>query len=96
MQDHGVIIPVEVPTEWCAPMVPMIKKNGSIRICVDLKRLNEAVIRERYHLPTLDDLLPKLHGAKVFSCLDAASGFWAIPLDNKSEKLTTSLAIQCI
>ena len=92
MQDHGVIIPVEEPTEWCAPMVPVIKKNGSIRICVDLKRLNEAVIRERYQLPTLDDLLPKLRGAKVFSCLDAASGFWAIPLDDKSAKLTTFIS----
>lgn len=86
----NVIQKVTEPTEWCAPMVPVVKKgNRGIRICVDLKKLNKAVIRERYQLPTLDEILPKLKGAKVFSSLDASSGFWAIPLDKNSVKLTT-------
>jgi len=55
-------------------MVPVVKPNGKIRICVDLRKLNEAVKRERYILPTLEDVAPKLPGAKVFSKLDASSG----------------------
>ncbi len=73
----------------CAPMVPVIKKNGKVRICVDLKKLNEAVKRERFILPTLEDILPQLSGSCIFSTLDASSGFWQIPLDASCRKLTT-------
>ena len=89
MERDEVITAVTEPTEWCSPMVPVVKKDGNVRICVDLKRLNQAVLRERFMLPTLEDVLSKLAGAKVFSSLDAASGFWAIPLDSESSKLTT-------
>lgn len=89
MEQEGVIECVTEPTEWVSPMVPVVKKNGSVRICVDLKRLNQAVLREKFILPTLDDVLSKLAGAQMFSSLDAASGFWAIPLDSESAKLTT-------
>lgn len=90
MVASGVITEIKEPTEWCAPMVPVPKKNTEqVRICVDLKNLNRAVKREKYMLPTIDDILPKLANAKVFSLLDAASGFWQIPLDPDSAKLTT-------
>ena len=89
MEKAGVIEPITEATDWCAPMVPVLKKNGSIRICTDFKKLNSAVKRERYVLPVLDDILHKLQGATVFSKLDAASGFWQIPLDSSTAKLTT-------
>ena len=89
MERADVIQRVTEATEWCAPIVPVIKPNKSVRICVDLKRLNTCVLRERYMLPTIDDLLHQLHGAQVFSSLDASSGFWAVPLDPESQKLTT-------
>ncbi|XP_030578829.1 uncharacterized protein K02A2.6-like [Archocentrus centrarchus] len=86
----GIIEEVTEPTDWCAPMVPVEKKNrDQVRVCVDLKRLNKAVKRERYILPTLEDIAPKLAGAKVFSTLDASCGFWQIPLDAGSRRLTT-------
>ena len=44
----GVIEEITKPTPWCAPMVPVLKKSGAVRICVDLKRLNLSVERERY------------------------------------------------
>jgi len=56
-------------------MVVVMKKNGSVRICVDLKGLNKNIKRERYMLPTRDDIMPKLAGATTFSKLDAASGY---------------------
>ncbi len=94
MESMGIIEKVTDPTEWCAPMVPVIKKNGNIRICVDLKRLNENVKRERFILPTLDDILPKLAKSTVFSSLDAESGFWQIPLEEHSARLTTFITPQ--
>ena len=89
MVDSGTIREITEPTDWCSPMVPVRKKNGKLRICVDLKKLNVSVKRERYMLPTLVDIAPKLNGAKYFSTLDAYTGFYQIPLDSESQKLTT-------
>ncbi|KAG9282090.1 hypothetical protein AMEX_G700 [Astyanax mexicanus] len=88
MQKLDIIEEVTEATDWCAPMVPVMKRNGNVRICVDLKRL-KAVKRERFMLPTLEDIAPKLSGANVFSTLDASSGFWQISLEASSRKLTT-------
>uniref|UniRef100_A0A3B1ITQ0 Gypsy retrotransposon integrase-like protein 1 n=1 Tax=Astyanax mexicanus TaxID=7994 RepID=A0A3B1ITQ0_ASTMX len=90
MERNGIIERVTQPTDWCAPMVPVLKKStGKVRICVDLKKLNEAVKREQYLLPTTEEITAKLSGATVFSSLDAASGFFQIPLHPDSCKLTT-------
>lgn len=90
MEQNGVIERVSEPTEWFAPMVPVQKRNtGRARICVDLTKLNKSVKRERYILPTSDKITSKLRGATVSSSLDAASGFWQIPLHPDSCKLTT-------
>ncbi len=89
MVQCDVIVPITESTDWCSAMVPVVKKNGSVRICVDLKNLNQAVRRPHCALPILEDIAPKLAGSTVFSMLDAASGFWHIPLDDNSQKLTT-------
>ena len=89
MEKNGVIEHITEPTDWCAPIVPILKKGGGVRICVDLKRLNRAVKRERYILPTIDDLMHKMKGSTVFTKSDATSGFWQLPLDSETAKLTT-------
>nr|XP_023665577.1 uncharacterized protein K02A2.6-like [Paramormyrops kingsleyae] len=89
MEDHGVVKRVTQPTDWCAPMVPVMKPNGTVRICVGLNKLNDNIKRERYILPTTEEILAKLAGASVFTSLDAASGFWQIPLSDDSSLLTT-------
>ena len=81
MVESGVIRSVTEPTDWCAAMVPVIKKTGAVHICVDLKQLNAAVRRGHHMLPSLEDIAPKLAESKVFSTLDAASWFWQIPID---------------
>ena len=90
MVQLGVISPVEYPTEWCAGMVVAQKANGSVRICVDLDRLNESVCRERHPLPVVEQVLAQLTWAKLFSKLDANSGFWQIPLSPESALLQHS------
>ena len=89
MEKNGVITRVTEPTDWCAPIVPVAKPNGGVRLCTDFKRLNAAVKRERYVLPTLEDITYKLRGSTVFSKLDATSGYWQLPLDEETAKLTT-------
>ena len=89
MEEAGVIQKVEEPTDWCSPMVVAMKKSGDVRICADFKKLNQSIKRERYMLPTPEDLLHKLKGSKVYSKLDATSGFWQIPLDESTAKPTT-------
>ena len=88
MQQIGVIEPVEQPTEWVSSMVTIVKPN-KLRICVDPRRLNEAVLREHYPLLTVEEVVSRIPGAKYFSTFDAASGFWQIPLDEASSRLTT-------
>ena len=89
MLQQGVILPVTAPTEWCASIIPVLKPNGSVRICVDLTHLNKAFQREIHPIPSVDENLAKLGDSKIFSKLDANSGFRQIPLDEESELLTT-------
>ena len=85
-----MISKVEGPMEWCAGMLVDPKKSpGSIRICVDLRSLNENVMRENFPLPKVDEILAQLAGARVFSKLDANMGFWQIPLSLECRSLTT-------
>ena len=74
MVESGEIRSVTEPTDWCAAMVPVIKKTGAVRICVDLKQLNAAVRREHHMLPSLEDIAPKRAESEVSSTLDAGFG----------------------
>ena len=89
MLETGVISRVDTPTEWCAPMVVAPKGNGKVRLCIDLTALNRYVKRENHPLPSVDITLAKLSGAKLFTKLDANSGFWQTPLAEESRHLTT-------
>ena len=89
MMRLGVVKEVVEPTEWASPMVVIPKKDGSVRICVDYTKLNKSVERERYQLHVAEEIFAKLSGARFFTILDAASGFWQIPLDEECSSLTT-------
>ena len=89
LKEKNIIEEIHEPTDFCAGMVPVPKKTGDVRICADYKKLNVAIKRERYLIPTLDDVLYKLKGSKVYSKLDAVSGFHQLKLDDNSAKLTT-------
>ena len=89
LEKYGILSRVEEPTEWISSQVAVRKPNGSIRLCLDPKDLNKAIVRNHYQIPTLDDILPKLAKSKCFSLLDAKDGFWHVVLSEKSRKLTT-------
>ena len=69
-------------------MAVVRKPSGKLRICIDPQSLNEALKREHYKLPTLEDVLPTLSNAKVFSKFNVEA-FWHITLDDESSFLTT-------
>ncbi|PFX17850.1 Transposon Ty3-G Gag-Pol polyprotein [Stylophora pistillata] len=84
-----IIEPVEGPTPWVSPVVVVPKPSGDIRLCVDMRKANEAIVRERHPIPTVDDILYQMNGSKVFSKLDLKWGFHHIELEQQSRVITT-------
>ena len=70
------------------PIVVVPKPNGQVRICGAFIQLNKAVLRENHPMPTTEQTLGKLVGAKVISKLDANSGFWQLKLKDSFKLLT--------
>ena len=89
VEELGVIKPVDTPTDWVSSPVLVKKPNGKLRVCIDPQPLNKALKRSQYPLPVIDDLLPDLSKAKVFSVCDAKNGIWHVELDEDSSYLTT-------
>lgn len=84
MEQLDIIEKVDGPTTWCSPVVVVPKQKGDIRICVDMRRVNEAIIRERFPIPTVQDLLIDLKDSKVFTKLDIKWAFHQIELHPNS------------
>lgn len=89
LTNQNVIAPVTEPTPWVSQTVVAKKKNGDLRICIDPKYLNKALLRERYTMPLLDDVLHELSQSTFFTKVDLRNGFWHVLLDDESSKLTT-------
>lgn len=75
-------------SEWVSPIVVIQKKDGSIRLCVDLREPNKAIVPDSFPLPHMDELLHALVGATHFSKLDLASAYHQVPLHPESRDLT--------
>lgn len=86
-----IIEEVKESSAWVSALVPVVKNDGSIRLCVDLRRLNESIQRERHPLPVLEETLACLYGAVLFSKLDIKSAYHQCELDQESRPLTTFL-----
>lgn len=89
LQQLEVIAPIDEPTPWVNSLAVVVKKSGALRICIDPRPLNNSLKRERYPLPVLEDILPELSKARVFSTVDLKSGYWHCVLAPESSVLTT-------
>ena len=82
MMAAGAIRPSNSP--WASPITLVRKKDGSVRFCIDMRKVNEVTVKDKYPLPRIDDLLATLAGCKYFTKLDAASGYWQVPMEESS------------
>ena len=90
MQTLGVIEPVDEPTEWVSNLVATHKKEtGDVRICIDPRNLNKALMRPHHPMRTVEEVAAQMSGAIIFSVLDAKSSFWQVKLDDASSLRTT-------
>jgi predicted aspartyl protease len=88
MVRREIVAPETDPTDWVSSMVVVKKPTGKLRICLDPKQLNQAIKRSHHQMTTIEEILPDLHQAKIFSVVDAKNGFWHVELDDDSSKLT--------
>ena len=86
---EGIITEVHEHTEWINSIVPVMKEDSSLRLCLDPKDLNKAIKKNQWYARTLDDTLPELAQSNYFTVKDATSRFWHVPLDFRSSLLTT-------
>ena len=85
---EGIITEVKEHTEWVNSIVPVMKPNGSLRLCLDPKDLNKAIERNQWYSRITDDILPELAKSKFKTLKDATSGYWHVVLDLDSSLLT--------
>ena len=89
--DAKIIVPLRY-TEWEANMVPVRKKNGEIKLCVDFRNLNRSSLKDNYPLPKMDHVLEKVVGANRMSMIDDFSGYNQIVVheDDKNKTMFTT------
>ena len=87
--EGDIIERVEGPTACASPVVVAPKPSGEIRLCVDMRRANEAIIPECLPIPTVDEVLEELDGSTVFSKVDLRHGFHQVELPADSTDITT-------
>ncbi|MEO0454665.1 MAG: reverse transcriptase family protein [Verrucomicrobiota bacterium] len=86
MLENRIVRPSESP--WNSPIVMVKKKDNSLRLCIDYRRLNQATIRDSFPLPRVDDTLDSLHGCRFFSSLDLAQGFRQVEMSDEDRQKT--------
>ena len=92
LEKLDVIEKVEGPTSWVNPLVVVDKSNGDVRLCLDMRQANQAIVREKHPVPTVEETLQEISGAKVFSKLDLNMAFHQIELHPDCRDITTFAA----
>ena len=89
LESQGIIEPVTT-SEWAAPIVPVVKRDGTIQVCGDYKlTTNNTALVDSYPLPQVEDLFASVAVGQAFSKLDLAHAYLQLPLDEASEPLLT-------
>ncbi|KAJ8018643.1 hypothetical protein HOLleu_43268 [Holothuria leucospilota] len=89
LEERDIIEKVLGPTPWVSPVVIVPKPSGDIRLCVDMRLANQAIIRERYPIPTIEEILQNMNDSAIYSKLDLNMGFHQIELAEESRSITT-------
>ena len=81
-------------SDWAAPIMLVKKKDGTLRFCVDYRRLNSQSRVDPYLMPRVDDLIDKLGHARYLTTLDLARGYWQVPMESRSREKTAFITPQ--
>ncbi|XP_055633273.1 uncharacterized protein LOC129773656 [Toxorhynchites rutilus septentrionalis] len=92
--DQDIIERVHHPSAWVSPIVPVLKDNGEVRLCVDMRRANQAVLRETHPLPIVEELFGSIKGATRFSKLDIREAYHQVEISERSRDITTFITKQ--
>ncbi|GFT47064.1 hypothetical protein TNCV_3747231 [Trichonephila clavipes] len=79
----------KLTSEYASPIVLVKKKDGATRLCVDYRRLNRKLVKDRFPLPLIEDVLDRLQGAKVYTTLDLKNGFFHVDVNEDCKHLTS-------
>ncbi|XP_055590225.1 uncharacterized protein K02A2.6-like [Uranotaenia lowii] len=77
------------PATWVSPLVVATKANGTIRLCIDLRRVNQAVVRDRHPMPVIEEVIAKVGKGRVWSVLDVMDAFFLLELEEDSRDIMT-------
>ena len=88
-EKSDIITPVEEPMDWVSSLAYSMKPNGRLRLCLNPKNLNDAIKRDHYKTPTVEEITHQLAGSTRFTKLDGTSSYLCIVLDYESSLLTT-------
>ena len=84
LSSEDIIKPVTQPTDWLSNILVKETPNGKLRICIDPSQtINKAIRRPKYTIPTIEEKLPLLTNAKVFTIVDVSEAFHTIELDEE-------------
>ena len=82
----GIVVPSTSP--WASPVVPVPKGDGTVRVCVDYRKLNEVTTADPYYMSTMEEILERVGESKVMSKLDLAKGFYQVEVEPESQQKT--------
>ena len=86
----GIVVPSTSP--WASPVVPVPKKDGTVTVCIDYRKLNEVTVADPYYMTTMEEIVERIGASKVMSKLDLAKGFYQVEVDPKSRKKTAFIS----
>lgn len=92
LESQGIIEKVHEASEWVSPMLVKRKSSDDVRIIIDLRQANKAIVREIHPLPTMDQMISKLRGSKVFTKLDVKQAFHQLLLRDDCRYITTFIS----
>ena len=84
--DLGIVVPSTSP--WASPVVPVPKKDGTVRVCIDYRKLNEVTVADPYYMSTMEEILERVGESRIMSKLDLAKGFYQVEVEPQSQEKT--------
>ena len=84
--DLGIVVPSISP--WASPVVPVPKNDGTVRVCIDYRKLNEVTTSDPYYMASMEEILERVGSSKIISKIDLCKGFYQVEVDPSSQEKT--------